>query len=117
MKQIPIIQNFRDRSLENMKYWVYDESTTSVVIKFPDGVFRMVDKKDFLQFGERDIHTLAQHQILVADEILEVAAKEFMGMIAEIIEKKMWLGAMARSDVLVIEKDWIYASSNQGWDC
>ena len=88
-----------------MLYWVYDEATTSVVIKFKDGVFHMVDKRDLLQFGEKDIHTLATHQIICDQEILEPAAKEFTGMIAEIIDKGIWLGTMGRSDVLVVEKD------------
>lgn len=105
MKQIPIVQNCHDRSLRNMQYWVYDEATATAVIKFPDGVFGLVDKKDLLQFGELDIHTLAQLQIKFIDEILEVMAKEFTRMVAEIIEKKMWLEAMGRSDVLIVEKD------------
>ncbi|CAI9264703.1 unnamed protein product [Lactuca saligna] len=105
MKKIPIIKNFCDGSLCNMQYWVYDDATTTAIIKFKDGVFHLVDKKYLLQFGERDIHNLAAHQILCNQEIIKVAAKEFTSMIAKIIEKKMWLGAMGRSDVLVIEKD------------
>ncbi|CAI9271207.1 unnamed protein product [Lactuca saligna] len=69
MKQIPIVKNFCDGSLRKMEYWVYDVATTSVVIKFPDGVFHIVDKRDLLQFGERDIHTLAHHEILCHKEI------------------------------------------------
>lgn len=105
MKEIPIIQHFRDGSLQDMEYWVFDEATATAVIKFPTGVFRVVTAKDLIQFGERDIHTLARHKIVVKNEILEVAAKEFTSMIVEIINKKMWLGAMGRSDVLIIEKD------------
>ena len=91
MTQIPIVNHFCDGSLSNMKYWVFYEATASAVIKFPDGVFRINDIKDLLQFGERDIDTLAQHQIICKHEILEAAAKEFTRMIKEIIEKIMWL--------------------------
>ena len=84
---------------------------------FKDGIFRLVDKKALLQFGEFDIHTLAAHQILCDQETMEASAKEFTNMISEIIKKKMWVGAMGKSDVLVIEKDRIYASSNQGGHC
>ena len=58
-----------------------------------------------LQLGERDIDTLDHRQILCHEEIFDAAAKEFTSMIVEIIEKKMWLGEMGRSDVLVVEKD------------
>lgn len=67
LRQIPIVQSFRDGSLRSMLYWIYDEAMASAVIKFPDGVFRLVDKKDLLQFGQWDIHHLAQHQIHVAE--------------------------------------------------
>lgn len=30
LKEIPIVQHFRDGSLDNMKYWVFDEATTIV---------------------------------------------------------------------------------------
>ena len=105
MKEIPIIQHFHDGSLENMEYWVFDEATSTAVIKFPNGVHRLVEAKDLLKFGERDIHTLSRHQIICKQELLEAAAKEFTGMIVEIISKKMWLGAMGRSDMMLIEKD------------
>ena len=87
-----------------MECWVRNEATASAVIKFADGVFRVVDKKELSQFGERDIYTMAHHQIVCNREIFEVAVKEFTGMIVDIIEKKMWLGTMGRFDVLVIEQ-------------
>ena len=65
MKEIPIIQHFCDGSLQDMEYWVFDEATATTVIKFPAGVFLVVTAKDLLQFGECDINTLAQHQIVV----------------------------------------------------
>ncbi|CAH1428594.1 unnamed protein product [Lactuca virosa] len=105
MKEIPILQHFRDGSLHDMEYWVFDEATATVVIKFPTGVFRVIEAKDLLKFGEREIHTLAQHQIVVKNDILESAAKEFTSMIVEIINKKMWSGAMEGSDVLIIKKE------------
>ncbi|CAI9294021.1 unnamed protein product [Lactuca saligna] len=105
MTQIPIVQHFCDGSLHNMEYWVFDEATATAVIKFPNGVFRIVDRKDLLQFGERDIHTSAQHRIIYKTELVEPVVKEFTSMIAEIIKKKMCPGVMGRSDMLVIEKD------------
>ncbi|KAL7600832.1 hypothetical protein Lser_V15G23264 [Lactuca serriola] len=105
MTHIPIAKHFYDGSLDNMEFCVYDKATTTTVIKFPTDIFRLVEARDLLQFGERDIHTLARHQIVVKTEILESAAKEFTGTVAKSISKKMWLGAMGRSDVLTIEKD------------
>nr|KAJ0190498.1 hypothetical protein LSAT_V11C800415160 [Lactuca sativa] len=68
----------------------------SAVIRFPEGVFRIYDKKDLLQFGKWDIHYLAQHKIQVAEDIFEAAAKEYTSMTAEIIENEMWLRSMGR---------------------
>ena len=41
---------------------------------------------------------------MVKDYILEVVAKEFAGMVVEIINKKIWAGAMGSSDVLIVDK-------------
>ena len=105
LTKIPIIKTFCDGSLRNMLYWVYDEAMALIVIKFEKGSFRLIEKKDLLEFGKEDIHTLAGHQIICEQEVLEPAAKEFTSMISDIINKSMWLGTMGRSDVLVIEKD------------
>ena len=86
------MQYFRDGSLRSMLYWVYDETTSSVVIRFSEGVFWLYYKKDLLQFGKWDIHFLAQHQIQVAEDIFKVATKENTSMIFEIIKKHMCLG-------------------------
>ena len=59
MKEIPIVQQFQDGSLDNMELWVFDEATSTTVIKFPTGTHRIVTAKDLLKFEEQDIHTLS----------------------------------------------------------
>ena len=41
---------------------------------------------------------------MVKDDILEAATKEFTGMVAEIINKRMWVGALGDSDMLIVDK-------------
>ena len=48
MHQILIVQQFHDGSLDNMEFWVYDEAIATAVIKFPEGVFHLVEAKDLL---------------------------------------------------------------------
>ncbi|KAL7606254.1 hypothetical protein Lser_V15G18890 [Lactuca serriola] len=110
MNQIPIIQQPPDGSLLNMKYWVFDEATATAVIKLATGVIRLLEAKDLLKFGERDIRTLVKHQIVVNNDILEIAAKEFTGMVGEIINKRMWAGALGSSDVMIVDKPLVQAS-------
>lgn len=88
-----------------MLYWVFDETTASAVIKLQDGCIRLYDKRDLFQFGRWDIHHLNLHQIKVAEDIFEPAAKEYTSMVADIINKRMWNGAMGKSDVLLVDKD------------
>lgn len=104
MSQVPVLQNFQDRSLEKMLNWVYDEKTATTVINFQNGSFRLFDKNDLLQFGRWDIHHLSL-LIQVAEEIFECAAKEYTSKVAEIIEKEIWSGAMDGKDVVIVDKD------------
>lgn len=105
MKEIHIVQQFRDGSLDNMEFQVFDEATATTVIKFPIDTHHIVTAKDHLKFGEQNIHNFSRHQIICKTELMEPADKEFTNMITTIIEKKMWLGAMGKSDVMLIEKD------------
>lgn len=104
LKEIPIPLHFHEGYLDKMEFWVYDEATTTAVIKFKEGVLRLSDIKDLLRFNGRDIHTWADHQIICKSEIMEAAAKEFTGMVAKIIDKRLWIGAMGKSDVMFLEK-------------
>ena len=99
-----------------MEYWVFDESTAAVVIKLKHGCIFLYDKRDLLQFGRRDIHELSIHQIKVAEDICEPTAKDYTSMVALIIEKEIWNGAMGRLDVLVVDKDYFMLALNQGGD-
>lgn len=65
----------------------------------------MYDKRDLIQFRRRDIHHLSHYQIRVAEEIFESAAKEYTSMVAEIINKRMWNGAMELENVMIVDKD------------
>ena len=42
---------------------------------------------------------MAKHQIIYKNKFMEAAAKEYTGMIAKIIDHKLWMGAMGRSGV------------------
>lgn len=105
LKVIPIVRHFHDGSLDNVQFWSFNETIATVVIKFPTGTHRLVTARDLLKLGERDIHTLSRHQIVCKKKLMESGAKEFTSMIAMIIDKKMWLGAMGKSEEMLIEKD------------
>ena len=89
VKHIPMLQDYPDGSLSSMLYWVFDETTTSVVIKLKEGCICLYDRRDFFQFRKWDIHHLRHFQIQVAEEIFESAAKQYTTMVAEIINKRM----------------------------
>ena len=105
VKQFPMLQDYPDGSLSSMLYWVFDETTTSAVIKLKEGCNRLYDRRDLFQFRRWDIHHLSHYQIRVAEEIFESAAKEYTSMVAEIINKQMWNGAMGLDDVMIVDKD------------
>lgn len=48
VRQILVLHNFRDGSLEKMQLWVYDETTATAVIKFQDDCFCLYEKRDLL---------------------------------------------------------------------
>ena len=105
VKQIPVLQSYPDGSLSSMLYWVFDETTTSIVIKLKEGCIHLYDRRDLFQFRKWDIHHLSNFQIQVAKEIFESAAKEYTAMVAEIINKRMRNGAMGLDDIMIVDKD------------
>ena len=106
VKEIPIPQHFHDGYLDNIEFWAFDDETTIAAIKFRnrEDVLRLVSAKDLLRFKERDIHTLARHQIIRRKEVMEATAKEFTRMVATIINEKLWMGSMGKSDLRLFEK-------------
>ncbi|CAI9279561.1 unnamed protein product [Lactuca saligna] len=103
-KRIPLPKRLPEGTLDSMQLWVYDEATATVVIKLKKNQFRIVDPKDLLKFGERDIHTLSNFQIIVENELFEAAAKAFTGMVATTTDKKLWAGTFDQGDVHLVEK-------------
>ncbi|CAI9279204.1 unnamed protein product [Lactuca saligna] len=91
-------------TLDIIKFWVYDDATTMVVIKLKKNQFRIIDPKDLLKFGECDIYTLLNFQIIVENELFEAAAKAFTGMVATIIDKKLWAVKFDQADVHLVDK-------------
>ena len=75
-----------------------------MMIKLKKSLYRIVDPKDFLKFGECDIRTLSHFQLFVENELLEAAGKAFTGMVATIIERKLWVGAFNQYDVHLVDK-------------
>ena len=57
------------------------------------------------------VHQLSHHEIKVAEDIFEPAAKEYTTMVIDIINKRMWNGAIGKSDVMVVDKDRAQAST------
>lgn len=103
VKSIPISKPIPDGSLDNMELWAFDPSPTMVVIKLKNNQFGLIDPKDPLKFGERDIRRLASTQILTENPLFEVAAKPFTGMAARIVEKGYWAGALRDADVHLLD--------------
>ena len=89
-----------------MELWVYDEATASLVIKLKKNQYRIVDPKDLLNFGEHDIQTLSNFQIIVEIKLFEAIAKAFTSMLATIIYKKLWERAFDQADIHLVEKPW-----------
>ena len=81
VKQIPVLQSYPDGSLSSMEYWVFDETTTSAVIKLKNGCVRLYDRRDLFQFKKWDTHHLSLHQIIVPEEIFEPGAMENTSMV------------------------------------
>ena len=105
VKQIHVLQSYLDGSLSSMEYWVFDETTTSAVIKLKNGCIRLQDRRDLFRFRKWDIHHLSTFQIVVSKELFKQAAKEYTSMVAKIINKHMWNGAMGQENVMVVDKD------------
>ncbi|CAI9284446.1 unnamed protein product [Lactuca saligna] len=105
-KEIPIPQHFHEGYPDNMEFWAYDDETATAAIKFKyrEHVLRLTSAKDLLRFIERDIRTLARHQIICRKDVMEVAAKEFTAMVATIINGRMWMVSMGRSNLKLFEK-------------
>nr|KAJ0225461.1 hypothetical protein LSAT_V11C100048600 [Lactuca sativa] len=78
--------------------------TATVVIKLKKNQFRIVDPKDLLKFGEHDIHTLSNFQTIIENELFEAVVKDFNGMVATIIDKKLWAGAFDQANLHLVEK-------------
>ena len=90
-KEIPIPQHFHEGYLDNIEFWAYDDETATAAIKFKDReqVLRLINAKYLLRFRERDIQTLARHQIICRKDTMEAAAKEFTAVVASIINGRM----------------------------
>ncbi|CAI9263467.1 unnamed protein product [Lactuca saligna] len=92
------------------KLWIlnqaYDDETATAAIKFKDReqVLRLISAKDILRFRERDIRTLSHHQIIVRKDVMQAAAKEYIGMVVTIINGRLWMGSMGKSDLKLFEK-------------
>ena len=99
-----MLKNYQDGSLGSMECWVYDENTCGAVIKLKNGCIRLYDRRDLLQFRKWDIHYLSNFQIKVVEDIYEQGAKAYTRMVAEILSKKMWNGAMGQMDVMLVKK-------------
>ncbi|CAI9261929.1 unnamed protein product [Lactuca saligna] len=105
-QEIPIPQHFHEGYLDNIEFWAYDDETATAAIKFKnrEHILRLINAKDLLRFRERDIRTLASHQIICRKDVMEAAAKEFTAMVATIINGRLWMGSMGSSDLRLFEK-------------
>ncbi|CAI9300246.1 unnamed protein product [Lactuca saligna] len=105
-KEIPNPQHFHEGYLDDMEFWAYDDETATAAIKFKnrEHILRLISAKDLLRFRENDIRTLAHHQIICRKDVMEAAAKEYTAMVATIINGRMWMGSIGRSDLRLFEK-------------
>ncbi|CAI9259973.1 unnamed protein product [Lactuca saligna] len=82
-KEIPILQHFHEGYLDDTEFWAYDDETATATIKFKnrEHIMRLISAKDLLRFREKDILTLAHHQIICRKDFMEPTAKEFTAMV------------------------------------
>ena len=99
---IPIAKPLPDGSLREAKFWVYDDVTTTAVIRLPKTQIRLVEAKDLLKFGNKDIKRLSKMQIMCPNPLFEEAAKDYTSMIAVILDNKIWAGALKGLDVQLV---------------
>ncbi|CAI9302576.1 unnamed protein product [Lactuca saligna] len=99
-KRIPLPKHLPKGTLDTIEFWVYDEPSASL----KKNQFRIVGRKDLLKFGERDIHILSNFQIFIENELFEAVVKAFTGMVATIIDKKLWVREFDQENVHLIEK-------------
>jgi hypothetical protein len=104
LKRIPLSDAIPDGSLDKMQFWTYDNATATVIIRLDKGQIRLVDHRDLLKFGEKDIKTLSKFQI-IADSDDEVCAKQFTSMVASIIRTGYWAGGLQDADVNIMEEE------------
>ncbi|CAI9277306.1 unnamed protein product [Lactuca saligna] len=105
-KEIPIPQHFHEGYLDDMEFWAYDDETATAAIKFKnrEHILRLISAKDLLRFREKDIRTLARHHIICRKDVMEAAAKEYTAIVATIINGRLWMASMGRSDLRLFEK-------------
>ncbi|CAI9286787.1 unnamed protein product [Lactuca saligna] len=60
--------------------------------------------KGFSTDRERDIRTLARHQIICRKDVMEATTKEFNALVATIINGRMWMGSVGRSNLRLFQK-------------
>ncbi|MFS8034980.1 hypothetical protein Hanom_Chr17g01587601 [Helianthus anomalus] len=86
---IPLLQDLPDNSLQDFMFWMYDLVSGQVVIFCKHDEYRVVDFRDLMRFGEKDIHLLGRSQIQ-SDPQYKICAKSFLARIAQIILFRMW---------------------------
>ncbi|MFS8023627.1 hypothetical protein Hanom_Chr16g01453631 [Helianthus anomalus] len=84
-----------DNTLKNLKFWIYDPVSRQAVIVCEDAEYRFLDTRDLMCFGENGINLLAKTQIQ-SDPQYEVCAKSWTGVVAQIMNFKLWSGQRTR---------------------
>ena len=101
-KIIPIPRPLPDGSLREAIFWVYDDVTTTAVVRLPKTHIRLVEPKDLLKFRLDFITRLSKMQIMCPNNPFEEAAKDYTSMIATILDNRIWAGALNGLDVHVV---------------
>ncbi|MFS7983176.1 hypothetical protein Hanom_Chr11g00971471 [Helianthus anomalus] len=68
---------------------MYDHISGQAVVVCDDVEYRFIDTLDLMCFGEKDINLLAKSQIQ-SDPQYEVCAKSWIGVVAQIMNFKLW---------------------------
>ena len=101
-KIIPIVKPLADGYLREAQFWIYDEASTTAVIRLPKTQIRLLEPKDLTMFRKKDINKLSTMQIMCPNPLFEEATKDYMTIIATILHNKIWVGALDGLDVQLV---------------
>src|ERR1044071_4207017 len=83
LKIIPLSKPMDRGCLKDMRFWVYDPTSSSAVIVCDTDEFRISDARDLMSLHSEDVQVLARHQIQ-CDPTYELCAKSITSAVAQV---------------------------------